>query len=136
MQPTIMKFGCTSVEGATAIQNAARIVFERRELRPVVIVSAMSGFTDALLESVKVALDARPVEALPLLEKHFERHERVIDALLAKEAPRMRELVAQCRTELGELMQLAASEVVDDKKRRKYFDDAVVTYGAIMLADL
>ena len=51
----IMKFGGTSVEGATAIQNAARIVAERQTLRPVVIVSAMAGFTDALLASVQQA---------------------------------------------------------------------------------
>src|SRR5688572_27956597 len=134
MQATIMKFGGTSVEGATAIQNAARIVFERRELRPVVIVSAMSGFTDALLESVKVALHAGPAEALTHLEKHFERHDRVIDALLANEAGRMRELVVHCRTGLGELLQLGASEVADEKQRRKCFDDAVVSYGQRMSA--
>ena len=129
-----MKFGGTSVEGATAIQNAARIVFERRELRPVVVVSAMSGFTDALLESVRVALDAGPADALSHLEKHFERHERVIDALLANEAPRMRELVQQHRTELGELLQSAASEVAENNQRRKFFDDAVVSHGERMSA--
>ncbi|MCA1604259.1 MAG: lysine-sensitive aspartokinase 3 [Acidobacteria bacterium] len=134
MQPTIMKFGGTSVEGATAIQNAARIVFERRELQPVVVVSAMSGFTDALLESVKVALDAGPVEALSRLEKHFERNERVIDALLVNEAPRMRGLVEQCRTELAELLPLAAAEIAEHTQRRKYFDDAVVSYGERMSA--
>ena len=131
-----MKFGGTSVEGATAIQNAARIVFERRELRPVVVVSAMSGFTDALLESVKVALDIGPAEALSHLEKHFERHGRVIDALLVNEAPGMRQRVGQCRTELGELLQSAASEVVRDNQRRKYFDDAVVSYGERMSAEM
>lgn len=129
-----MKFGGTSVEGATAIQNAARIVFERRELRPVVVVSAMSGFTDSLLESVSIALDANPAQALSHIEKHFERHERVIDALLVNEAPRMRELVEQCRTELGELLQLAALEIAEDKQRRKYYDDAVVSYGERMSA--
>src|SRR5687767_4044885 len=46
----------------------------------------------------------------------------------------MRELVDQCRTELGELLQLAASEVADDKQRRKYFDDAVVSFGERMSA--
>ena len=131
-----MKFGGTSVEGATAIQNAARIVFERRELRPIVVVSAMSGFTDALLESVTVALDAGPAEALTHLEKHFERHERVIDALLVDYAPRMRELVERCRTELDKLLQLVAKEVVDNKQRRKYFDDAVVSYGERMSAEI
>lgn len=136
MQPTIMKFGGTSVEGATAFQNAARIVFERRELRPIVVVSAMSGFTDALLESMQIALDGDPASALAHLEKQFDRHQRVIEALLINEAPRMRALVQQCRTELAELLARSASEVGEDKLRRKYFDDAVVSYGERMSAEM
>ena len=134
MQPTIMKFGGTSVEGATAFQNAARIVFERRELQPVVVVSAMSGFTDALLESVAVAIRSGPSEGLSHLQKHFDRHGRVIDALLSNEASDMRALVDQSRNEIGQLLQRAESEVGGDKQRRKYFDDAVVSYGERMSA--
>ena len=134
MQPTIMKFGGTSVEGATAFQNAARIVFERRELQPVVVVSAMSGFTDALLESVVVALNSGPSAGLSPLQKHFERHQRVIEALLSNEASDMRALVDQSRNEIGQLLQRAESEVGGDKQRRKYFDDAVVSYGERMSA--
>ncbi len=138
MQPTIMKFGGTSVEGATAFQNAARIVFERRESRPVVVVSAMSRFTDALLESMQIALESGPPEALSHLEKHFDRHRRVIDALLLNEAPRMRALLDQSRNEIGGRLKRATAEVLEDKHRRKYFDDAVVSYGerlsAAMLA--
>lgn len=127
-----MKFGGTSVEGATAFQNAARIVFERRELRPIVVVSAMSGFTDALLNSVQVSMESGPASASSELEKHFGRHQRVIDALLTNEAPRMREFVDQCRTELADLLNLTAQN--RDKQRRKFFDDAVVSYGERMSA--
>ena len=134
MQPTIMKFGGTSVEGATAFQNAARIVFERRALRPVVVVSAMSGFTDALLQSVQVALDDNPTQGFSHLAKHFDRHHRVIDALLANESARLRELVADCAAELEALLRRAATEAGDDKQRRKYFDDGVVSYGERMSA--
>ncbi len=132
MQPTIMKFGGTSVEGATAFQNAARIVFERHELRPIVVVSAMSGFTDALLESVQVSLERGPGPGMSCLEKHFDRHQRVIDALLVNESSRMREVLEQCRAELSQLLQATASEAVNDKQRRRYFEDAVVSYGERM----
>ena len=101
MKPTIMKFGGTSVEGATAFKNAARIVFDRQALRPVVVVSAMAGFTDALLGSLQQALTGGSAEgAAGSLEKHFDRHLRVIDVLLLKEASRMRELVDQSRAEI------------------------------------
>jgi aspartate kinase len=148
MKPTIMKFGGTSVEGATAFKNAARIVFDRQALRPVVVVSAMSGFTDALLGSLQQALTvgaekgaARSIEGL---EKHFDRHLRVVGALLSEGAPRMRALVDQSRVEITELLSTAHAKVADvkvaeaelgnaksseDRKRRKFFEDAVVSYG-------
>ena len=138
MNATIMKFGGTSLEGATAFQNAARIVSEREVLRPVVVVSAMAGFTDALLVSVKQALSAEAVGDAGTLEKHFDRHMRVIDALLTHEAPRMHKLLDHSRGEIIELLNAMAAEVSQDPKRRKLFADVVASYGerlsAAMLA--
>jgi aspartate kinase len=142
MQPTIMKFGGTSVEGATAFKNAARIVLDRQALRPVVIVSAMAGFTDALLECVQQTLNAEAQEAaaksIEDLEKHFDRHLRVIDALLHEEARPMHALVDEARDQIAELLNRAVAETGNDRKRRKLFDDAIVSYGerlsAAMLA--
>jgi aspartate kinase len=145
MKPTIMKFGGTSVEGATAFKNAARIVFDRQALLPIVVVSAMAGFTDALLDSVQQGLNVGAqdgaTKGIEALEKHFDRHRRVIDALLREEAARMRALLDQSRDEIAKLLNNAAAEVgkaeVNDRKRRK-FADAVVSYGerlsAAMLA--
>lgn len=138
MKPTIMKFGGTSVEGATAIQNAARIVAERQALRPVVVVSAMAGFTDALLASVQQAFAGDPSAAVRTLEKHFDRHLRVIDALLSNEAPRILLLVDQSRDEIAELLNVMAARTDQDRQQRKSFTDAVVSHGerlsAAMLA--
>src|SRR2546422_7172877 len=138
-----MKFGGTSVEGATAFKNAARIVFDRQASRPIVVVSAMAGFTDALLGSVQEALTSGISEGARSLEKHFDRHLRVIEALLREEAPRVRALVDQSRVEITSLLNAAAAEVGDtadgnDRTRRRFFEDAVVSYGerlsAAMLA--
>jgi aspartate kinase len=138
MKPTIMKFGGTSVEGATAIQNVARIVAERLRLRPVVVVSAMAGFTDVLLHSTNQALPGNAQDAAANLDKHFDRHFRVIDALLNTEASRMLNLVVRSREEIVELLKAAATEVCEDRSRRKFFEDAIASYGerlsAAMLA--
>lgn len=123
MQPTIMKFGGTSVEGATAFQNVARIISARRSLRPVIVVSAMAGFTDALLQSVQESSDQKLSSAPTILEKHFERHLRVIDALLSNEAARMRDLIEQSRTEIYGLLNSLTPE------NRKSIEDAVVSHG-------
>jgi len=50
-----MKFGGTSVADASAFENVAGIVGERIESRPVVVVSALSGMTDALIRSYELA---------------------------------------------------------------------------------
>jgi aspartate kinase len=138
MNTTIMKFGGTSVEGATAFKNAARIVFDRLALRPVVVVSAMSGFTDALIDSVEQALTAGGAAGAASLEKHFDRHLRVIEALLLEEAARMRELVDRSRAEIKGLLEKIAAEVGSDRKLRNFFEDAIASHGerlsAAMLA--
>jgi aspartate kinase len=146
MKTTIMKFGGTSVEGASAFKNAAQIVFDRQALRPVVVVSAMARFTDALIDSVKQALTAGVAEGAAGLEKHFDRHLRVIDALLRNEADRIYRLVERSRVEITELLNAAALELVEvndaeageARKRHKAFEDAIVSYGerlsAAMLA--
>src|SRR6478672_11529724 len=137
MNSIIMKFGGTSLEGATAFQNAARIVAERIERRPVVVVSAMARFTDALIASVKQATESGADTGLASLEKHFERHLRVIDALLSREADRLRQLVEQSRTEIKDLLNTAvATEQNEDRRRRKALTDAVASNGERLSAAL
>ena len=134
-----MKFGGTSVEGATAFKNAAGIVFDRQSLRPVVVVSAMAGFTDALIASVQQALTVSPDAGAATLEKHFDRHRRVVDALLRGEAMRIRELIELSRTEIKDLLNAAAAEAGGAKvagRRCKFFEDAVVSYGERLSAAL
>jgi aspartate kinase len=105
MKPTIMKFGGTSVEDATAFARAANIVFSRIELRPVVVVSAISGFTDALLTSVQHANTESPATALETLEPHFERHSAVATKLLSENSrEEFKRLLKSFRLELAELL--------------------------------
>src|SRR6266550_7511080 len=136
MSSIVMKFGGTSLEGATAFQNAARIVAERIERRPVVVVSAMARCTDALIGSVKEAAKGDADAALATLEKHFDRHLRVIDALLQKEAGRLRQLIEQTRNEIKALLNTAAAEKNADRRRRKSLEDAVAANGERLSAAL
>ncbi len=131
-----MKFGGTSVEGATAFQTAARIVSERIAQRPVVVVSAMGGFTDALLSSVKQALDGCAADGLATLDKHFDRHFRVIDSLLSEQAPRLRGLVDQSRNDINALLNSVEGEQDLSRSRRKSIEDAVASNGERLSAAL
>ena len=79
----VMKFGGTSVENDKAINRVAEIVRCRLEERPVVVVSAMAGVTDALLAMSGAAASGSLPEALKLLRKARQRHLAVLSALVS-----------------------------------------------------
>ncbi len=78
----VMKFGGTSVENDTAIKRLAGIVRSRLAEQPVVVVSALAGVTDSLLDMSRAAASGSLPEALPLLRKLRRRHLAVVGALL------------------------------------------------------
>ena len=49
----VMKFGGTSLANAERIKNVADILKSRLEKRPLVVVSAVSGITNKLLDLAK-----------------------------------------------------------------------------------
>jgi len=94
----VMKFGGTSVADAAALEKVARIVASEREAAPVVVVvSAMSGVTDALLAATDI----------DSLQEVFERHRRVSRELLddnkafAERLSRAEQEIAELLTEAG-----------------------------------
>jgi len=107
--PTIMKFGGTSVEDASAFLRVAEIVFDRIHLRPVVVVSAMSKMTEALLSAFETARKGDSVSAFDSLLTHFDRHVSVAESLLTNEQKTVfaKELM-QSREELEELLERTA----------------------------
>src|SRR2546428_7483950 len=86
MKPTIMKFGGTSVEDANAFRNVATIVKSVANERPVIVVSAIGGFTNALVASVERAIGGDARAAIRSLDRDFERHLAIAHELLNKES--------------------------------------------------
>jgi aspartate kinase len=78
----VMKFGGTSVEDADAIRRLLSIVRSRLGGLPVVVVSALAGVTDQLLEAGQAAAGARLGEALDVVRKIYVRHEQLADELV------------------------------------------------------
>src|SRR6185312_17550019 len=78
----VMKFGGTSVEGATAISHAAEIVKGRLGQKPVVVVSAMAKVTDQLLAMAKAAGAGDRDAAQRLCRSLQERHYNTAGELL------------------------------------------------------
>jgi aspartate kinase len=96
-----MKFGGTSVADQAAFARVARIVRARRDELPVVVVSAMSGVTDALLRSTEIMASGNVGLAIAALDGHLARHLDVARALANKDdAARFETTVTEKRGEL------------------------------------
>jgi aspartate kinase len=70
----VAKFGGTSVGDATAIRRTAEIVRNRLSRKPVVVVSAMAGTTNALLAAAEQASAGNLVAAIAMVQQQRERH--------------------------------------------------------------
>ncbi len=78
----VVKFGGTSVGDAAAIERAAGIVTSRAARHPVVVVSALAGVTNALLEIAEQATRGQLIGAIRGVEALRERHLEQADLLL------------------------------------------------------
>jgi aspartate kinase len=121
-----MKFGGTSVEDSTAFRRVAAIVAARLDSHPVVVVSAMSGMTDALLRSVSMAAEGHSQEASESLQPLFDRHLAVADQLLSPEqVARFREEIDRARSEIFPLL----DSLTGDGNEQPALQDAVLSFG-------
>jgi aspartate kinase len=106
----VMKFGGTSVQDATAIRRVAAIVGARRSEQPLVVVSAMGGVTDKLVQAGEAAAARQPDAALAILDGIRERHVKAAGELLdGPEAANFNSELSRYLLEGSELIQTVAS---------------------------
>lgn len=129
----VMKFGGTSVADATAFKNVSRIVASQIESCPIVIVSAMSGMTDALVASAHLATTANTETAMTALTALFERHEQVAHSLLKDSSSQ--EYSVRLRSVAAEIAQLLA-KINKDLSNKARLKDELLSYGEQLSSDL
>lgn len=121
-----MKFGGTSVQDARAFARVAEIVAGERENSPVVVTSAMSKVTDALLAAFDLAKRGAVEDAVQSLEPHFERHREVARTLLDEAGQRLFQVELDfAEKELGELLMRVSRRSLP----LAMLKDAIVSYG-------
>src|SRR5678815_5246933 len=76
----VMKFGGTSVEDAVAIDRSCGIVAERISRKPLVVVSALAGTTNGLLQAANLAGDRKLEQALEIITPLERRHAELLPA--------------------------------------------------------
>jgi len=122
----VMKFGGTSVADAAAIARLIGIV--SKATAPVVVVSALSGVTDELIEVTRLAQDGDGEKAATALRALRERHASVASAVTKQGQDA---LLASIRGEFDELIGLVhALAVLREVSPRSL--DTVVAVGEIL----
>ncbi len=104
--PHIHKFGGASLANAAGMAHAAKIVVGHRPAPQVVVVSAMSGVTDALLDCAARASRGDAAQVRAAAKTLRARHAEVVRALVPRGA-RLDELVGIIDAAFAELEQLA-----------------------------
>jgi aspartate kinase len=123
----VLKFGGTSVTDAAAIRRAAAIVQSRAGRGPIVVVSALGGATNLLLEIAEQSARGQLILALRHVEALRKRHLDEAEALLGtgREA---NDVASEMSAIFDELASLAgALSVLGDLTRRS--QDAIAAIG-------
>jgi aspartate kinase len=85
----VCKFGGTSVGDAEAIARTASIIRARRDRQPVVVVSALAGTTNMLLQIAEQSARGQLIGALRAVEglrdRHLQQTELLLDTASAQE---------------------------------------------------
>ncbi len=127
-----MKFGGSSVADAERIKAAARIVGDRRDRRPVVVVSALAGVTDLLVEAVGAA-SAGERERLDPILADLERRHRWALAGAVEDSSRRHQLSLEVDGMFEELRQRIRSiRILGEGTPRTV--DAVLAHGEMLSA--
>jgi aspartate kinase len=124
--PTVMKFGGTSVGDVAAFQRVVEIVSSQIDKQPVVVVSAMTKMTDALLAAFETARKGDAEAAFESLEPHFARHAEVVESLVSSH--NKQSFTSELRFARDELSDLL-TRVARRSLPLQMLKDAIVSYG-------
>lgn len=113
----VLKFGGTSVADAAAFERAVQIVRAHENAPVVVVVSAMSGITDALISGNR-----------EVINKQLQRHVLVAETLGIENVAECRALIENSKREIATLL--------DANIRALQKQDAVAAYGETLCARL
>jgi aspartate kinase len=99
----VIKFGGTSVGDVDRVANAIDIVAERRELRPVVVVSALAGVTNDLVAASEAACAQRPERVREIIAGVRARHEDVALRLVQQKSDFFEAFIKQLDKQIDEI---------------------------------
>jgi len=124
----VCKFGGTSVGDAVAISRTAAIIAGRRERNPIVVVSALGGATNSLLQIAEQSANGHLIGALRAVEGLRDRHLAQAETLLGDDPAICADICGELSAMFDELAALAeALKTLGDLTPRSL--DAIASLG-------
>jgi aspartate kinase len=99
----VMKFGGTSVSDADRVAAAIDIVAERRDRKPIVVVSALAGVTNDLVAASEAAQAKKADECRDIIRRVRQRHEDVAMRLVQQKFDFFETFIKQLDKQIEEI---------------------------------
>jgi aspartate kinase len=140
----VMKFGGTSVEDAVAIDRSCGIVAQRISKKPFVVVSALAGTTNGLLEAGRLAGERKLNEALAIIAPLEKRHIELLPSTatdfaalreLLRALSAIGELSARTRDLLASYGEVLSSQIFTDRLRKLGHDAVHIDARQCVITD-
>jgi aspartate kinase len=99
----VIKFGGTSVGDAQHMRRAIDIVAAARHRQPTVVVSALSGVTNQLVEATLLAAAGRMPEVRTIVEEIRRRHEEIGYEMVRQKSDYLESFLSQLRSHTDQI---------------------------------
>lgn len=126
----VMKFGGTSVEDAKSMRTVIQLVRKEQSRRPIVVLSAIAGATNTLLNAARIAQDGKLDEAILLLNNLLDRHVTLMENLIDDRATVQR-LIASFKQRFEELRNLCRGIAILGELTNRSLD-AIASVGELL----
>jgi aspartate kinase len=130
----IMKFGGTSVKNAQAILNVVSIIKKYQDRKPVIVLSAMAGVTNSLVESLQAAARQQKTKVRKCVERIGSLHLKTVQALFP--ASGIRDLLVHQVTAEIEKLKILLSAVETIKFESENLMPAILSVGEILSSQI
>jgi aspartate kinase len=127
----VMKFGGTSVQDSSAIEQTAEIVRSKLGSHPAVVVSAMARVTDGLLKAAVLAESRKADSAAAVIDELRDRHLTAASILLEGHGEELDQVESELNQYFDELLSLLRS-VATLGELTPRSKDAITSFGERM----
>ncbi len=126
----VMKYGGSSVEDARSMRTVIQIIRREQARKPIVVLSAIAGATNALLQAAQTAKGGNLDEAILVLNNLLDRHVTLMENLI-DDRPTVQQLILSLKHRFEELRNLCRGIAILGELTNRSLD-AIVSVGELL----